>query len=87
MINLVAMLLFGAFAGWLTAQIMHIKTEFWGNLLLGTVGAMIGSAIMILIGGSGVHGFTIYSLLVSVGGGCFFTWIVRRVDHKGLKKR
>ncbi|HSX07082.1 MAG TPA: hypothetical protein VLG92_05175 [Candidatus Saccharimonadia bacterium] len=87
MVNLVAMLLFGAFAGWLTAQIMHIKTEFWGNALLGTVGAMIGSAVMILIGGSGVHGFTIYSLLVSTGGACLFTWFVRQITYKGTKRR
>lgn len=87
MVGIVAAILFGALAGWVTAQIMHIKTEFWGNALLGIIGAMIGSAIMVLIGGSAVHGFTIYSLLVSIGGACLFTWLVRRIDHKGTKKR
>jgi len=87
MVGIVAAILFGALAGWVTAQIMHIKTEFWGNTLLGTVGAIIGSTIMILIGGSGVHGFTIYSFLVSVGGACLFTWVVLQVSHKGTKKR
>jgi len=84
---LVAMVLFGALAGWVTAQVMHIKTEFWGNALIGIIGAMIGSTIMVLIGGSSVNGFNIYSLLVSVGGACFFTWIVRQVAHEGKKKR
>lgn len=87
MVGLVAAVLLGAFVGWITAQIMHIKTEFWGNALLGIIGAMIGSAIMVLIGGSGVNGFNIYSLLVSVGGACLFTWFVRTVDHKGTRKR
>jgi len=87
MVGIVAAVLFGALAGWVTAQIMHIKTEFWGNALLGIIGAMIGSVIMVLIGGSSVNGFNIYSLLVSVGGACLFTWFVRQMTYKGTKKR
>ena len=81
-IYLVAVVLFGAFAGWITSKMMHVKTEFWGNALIGTVGAFIGSVIMTLIGGAGFTGFNLYSLLVSIGGACLFTWLVRQLDDK-----
>jgi len=84
-VDFVATILFGALAGWLTARIMHVKTEFWGNLLLGIIGSVVGSALLRLIGGSGVNGFTIYSLLVSVVGACISVWVFRRIDTKGKK--
>ena len=87
LVNLVIVILFGAFAGWLTAQIMHIKTEFWGNALIGVAGAIVGSVVLRIIGGSGVTGVNVYSLLVSVGGACLFTWAVRQINSKGAKRR
>jgi len=87
LVNLVAMVLFGAFAGWLTAQIMHLKTDFWGNALIGIVGSLIGSVILRLLGGPGFTGFNMYSLLVSVGGASIFVLIARKIDSKGMKRR
>jgi uncharacterized membrane protein YeaQ/YmgE (transglycosylase-associated protein family) len=87
LIYLASVVLFGALAGWITAQIMHIRTEFWGNALIGIVGAFVGSVIMTLIGGSEVSGFNLYSLLVSIGGACLLTWTVRQIDGKKRKTR
>jgi uncharacterized membrane protein YeaQ/YmgE (transglycosylase-associated protein family) len=84
--NLVAWVLFGALAGWLTAHIMHLKTDFWSNILIGICGAILGGALVMLLGGDGLTGFNVYSLIVSVIGGCFFTWIVRKVGTKGVTK-
>jgi len=81
--ELVAWVLFGALAGWLTAKFMHLKTEFWGNTVLGIIGAIIGGAIVELLGGAGVTGFNIYSLLVAIFGSCVFTWVVRKLDKRG----
>jgi uncharacterized membrane protein YeaQ/YmgE (transglycosylase-associated protein family) len=83
--NLVAWILFGALSGWITARLMHLKTGFWANCFIGIIGAVLGGAIVTLIGGSGVTGFNIYSLLVSIGGACLFTWILRRTSVKGVK--
>jgi uncharacterized membrane protein YeaQ/YmgE (transglycosylase-associated protein family) len=84
---IIIFVLFGALAGWLTAQIMHLKTGFWGNALLGVIGSALGSIVLRVLGGPGFTGITIYSLFVSVGGACLFTWIVRQIDGKGMKKR
>jgi uncharacterized membrane protein YeaQ/YmgE (transglycosylase-associated protein family) len=83
LVEMVAWVLFGALAGWLTAKFMHLKTEFWGNTILGVIGAIIGGAIVELLGGAGITGFNVYSLVVAVIGGCLFTWIVRKLDKKG----
>lgn len=82
-VELVTWLVFGALAGWLTAKIMHLKTEFWGNVVLGIIGAIIGGAIVELLGGSGITGFNVYSLIVAIIGAAVFTWIVRRVNKRG----
>jgi uncharacterized membrane protein YeaQ/YmgE (transglycosylase-associated protein family) len=87
LVDLVAMVLFGAFAGWLTAQIMHLKTDFWGNALIGIAGSFIGSVVLRLLGGPGFTGFNMYSLLVAMGGACLFVLIVRKIDSKGTKRR
>ena len=81
--ELVAWVLFGALAGWLTAKFMHLKTEFWGNVVLGIIGAIIGGGLVELLGGAGVTGFNLSSLLISVIGACLFTWIVRKLDKRG----
>lgn len=83
LIELVSWVLFGALAGWLTAKVMHLKTEFWGNAIIGICGAIVGGAIVELLGGAGITGFNIYSLIVAVIGGCVFTFIVRKLDKKG----
>jgi uncharacterized membrane protein YeaQ/YmgE (transglycosylase-associated protein family) len=84
--NLVAWILFGALAGWITARLMHLRTGFWQNTAVGICGAILGGAIVTLIGGDGITGFNIYSLLVSIGGACLFTWILRRSGTKGVTK-
>jgi uncharacterized membrane protein YeaQ/YmgE (transglycosylase-associated protein family) len=85
--NLVAWILFGALAGWITARLMHLKTTFWQNTAVGIVGAILGGGVVTLIGGNGITGFNIYSLLVSIGGACLFTWILRRSGTKGVTKK
>lgn len=85
LIGLVAFVLFGALAGWLTARFMHLHTEFWGNVLIGICGAILGGAIVRLLGGPGFTGFNVYSLIVAVAGGCVFTWLVRKINHGKTK--
>jgi uncharacterized membrane protein YeaQ/YmgE (transglycosylase-associated protein family) len=67
-------------------QVHAYYYRFWQNTVLGIAGAILGGAIMTLIGGAGVTGFNVYSLLVSVAGACLFTWLVRKLDAKGVKK-
>jgi len=66
--GILAWIVFGAIAGWLA----HLLTGRGGglitNIVVGIVGAFIGGFLMSFIGGGGVGGFDLYSLLVAVGG-------------------
>lgn len=63
-------ILFGAIAGWL-ASVIAGRNERMGclaNIAVGIIGAFIGGAIFRALGGTGVTGFNLWSLLVAVIG-------------------
>ena len=67
----------GLVAGWATGKIM--RGSGYGALMdivIGIVGAMIGGFFMRMLGFSG-QGGVIYTILVAIGGACFFVWFFR----------
>ncbi len=70
MINIIAWIIFGALAGWIASLVMNTNEEQGGfaNIAIGILGALVGGFIVRLLGGSGMTGFNLYSLVVAVGG-------------------
>ncbi len=71
-------ILFGAIAGWL-ASILTGRNERMGclgNIAVGIVGALIGGAIVSAVGGAGVTGFNLWSLLVAVVGAVILLFVL-----------
>jgi uncharacterized membrane protein YeaQ/YmgE (transglycosylase-associated protein family) len=68
--GLIAWIILGALAGWIASIIMRTDAEQGAiaNIIVGIVGAVIGGFIMQMFGASGVNGFSLYSLLVAIGG-------------------
>jgi uncharacterized membrane protein YeaQ/YmgE (transglycosylase-associated protein family) len=68
--GLIAWIILGALAGWIASIIMRTDAEQGAiaNIIVGIVGAVIGGFIMQMFGASGVDGFSLYSLLVAIGG-------------------
>lgn len=63
-------IVFGAIAGWL-ANVLVGRRERSGclaNIAIGITGALIGGVIFRAIGGTGVTGFNLWSLVVAVAG-------------------
>lgn len=82
--GIIGWLIIGALAGWLASK-MTDNDEKMGaglNILVGIVGGFIGGLIMNLIGGYGVTGFNIWSLLVATGGAAILLLIVNAVRRK-----
>ena len=52
------------------------------NIVVGIVGGIIGGIVMNLLGGEGVTGFNVWSLLVAVAGSVILLWIVRAIKKK-----
>lgn len=68
--GIIAWIILGALAGWIASIIMKTNAEqgAFANIIVGIVGAVLGGFVMQLFGASGVNGFSLYSLLVAIGG-------------------
>jgi uncharacterized membrane protein YeaQ/YmgE (transglycosylase-associated protein family) len=66
----------GLIAGFIGSKIVNKKGEgFFLDIVLGMVGAIVGSMLFRFIGWSGVTGLNLYSILVSVVGAIAFLLI------------
>lgn len=79
--GLISWLIVGGLAGWLASKIMGTDRQMGiiANIVVGVVGALIGGFIVGFLGGSGVTGFNLWSILVSLLGSVVLLWVVRKV--------
>lgn len=68
--GIISWLIIGALSGWIASKITGNDKEMGAgkNIIVGIIGAFIGGFVMNLIGGTGVTGFNIWSLVVSIVG-------------------
>lgn len=82
--GILAWILFGALAGWIASMIM--KTDgsqgTMMDIIMGIVGAVAGGFLMGLFGQSGVTGFNLYSLGVSVVGAIVVIYVGRMMRNR-----
>ncbi len=76
--NLIFWVVLGALAGWIASMIMKRDSQMGAgaNIVVGIIGALIGGFIMNSLGGQGVTGFNIYSILVAIGGAVVLLFLV-----------
>lgn len=88
--SLLAWIVFGAIAGWIASSITRTNEGLIGNIIVGIIGAVLGGYLMEATGNSGVSGFNLYSLLVSIVGAVILLAIVgffrrgRATNTRGL---
>jgi uncharacterized membrane protein YeaQ/YmgE (transglycosylase-associated protein family) len=76
--NIIVWILLGALAGWIASMIMGRDASMGAgaNIVVGIIGAVIGGLIMNALGGPGVTGFNLYSILVAIGGAVVLLFLV-----------
>lgn len=82
--SIIGWIIIGALAGWI-ASMLTGNSEKMGagaNILVGIIGGFIGGAVMNLLGGAGITGFNIWSLVVAVIGSVILLWIVNAIKKK-----
>lgn len=79
--SIIAWIILGAIAGWIASIIMKTNAQqgVIGNIVVGIVGALIGGFLVQLLGGDGMTGFNLYSLLVAVGGAVLLLAVMRSI--------
>lgn len=78
--SIIVWIILGLIAGWIASKIMHGSgSGFVTNLVLGIVGAFVGGIVFRMIGGAGVTGLNIWSILVAVVGAVLVLWVYNAV--------
>ena len=79
--DLLLTLVFGALTGIIASRLMGTGHSLFMDILLGVVGAFVGSLIMNMFGQTGVTGFNFYSFVVSVLGAVIVIALSRMFSH------
>jgi uncharacterized membrane protein YeaQ/YmgE (transglycosylase-associated protein family) len=68
--SIIAWILLGGVAGWLASIFAGTDASqgLIANIIIGIVGAMVGGFLFNVLGGAGITGFNLYSLLVAIIG-------------------
>ena len=82
--GIIGWLIIGALAGWIASLITGKNSEMGAgaNIVVGIIGGFLGGFIMNLIGGYGVTGFNLWSLIVATGGAVILLWIINAVKRR-----
>jgi uncharacterized membrane protein YeaQ/YmgE (transglycosylase-associated protein family) len=77
--GILAWIILGGLAGWFASMIAGNNAEqgIVGNIIVGIIGAFIGGFIVSLLGGEGITGFNLWSLVVAVLGAVVLLLIMR----------
>lgn len=78
--SVIAWVILGLIAGWIASKIMQGSgSGLVMNLVLGIVGAFVGGFLFSLVGGAGITGFNIWSIIVATIGAIVVLWIYNAV--------
>lgn len=77
--SIIAFIVLGGIAGWIASLLMGTDASqgIFLNIVVGVIGAFIGGMVFNAFGSTGVTGFNVWSLVVSVVGAVVLLGIVR----------
>ena len=79
--GIILWIVFGALSGWFASLVVKTDSRQGTimDIFMGIIGAVVGGFLMGLVGQSGVTGFNLYSLAVSVVGAVVVILIARQL--------
>ena len=81
--GILAWIIFGALAGWIASMISGTNaSQGWlTNIVVGIFGALLGGFVFNILGGVGITGFNLWSLLVAIIGSVILLSIIKLFRH------
>ncbi len=82
--SLLGWIIIGGLAGWIASMITsnNARMGLLANIFVGIIGGFIGGFIVNLLGGRGITGFNLWSLIVAVLGSVVLLCIVNLFSKK-----
>jgi uncharacterized membrane protein YeaQ/YmgE (transglycosylase-associated protein family) len=82
--GIIGWIIIGALAGWIASIITGNNNRMGAgmNILVGVIGGLIGGMVMNLIGGYGITGFNLWSLVVATAGAVILLLIANAIKRK-----
>jgi len=79
-----AWIILGGFAGWIASILMgnNARMGLLANIVVGILGALAGNFLLPKFGIEGLTGFSLYSLLVAIGGAALILLILNLVSGR-----
>jgi len=81
--GLLGWIILGGLAGWIASGLMREPQGCLTNIIVGVIGGFLGGLVFNLIGGYGVTGFNLWSLVVAVIGAVILIAILRALRGPG----
>lgn len=82
--GILSWIIIGGLAGWIGSMITGNNEEmgFVKNVVVGIIGAFIGGLVFNMIGGYGITGFNLWSLVVAIIGSVILLGIINLMTRK-----
>ncbi len=81
--SVLAWIILGLIAGFIASKIVNSSGQgVLLDIVLGIVGAVVGGYIFTTIGATGVTGFNLYSIFVSIVGACAVLWLYHALSRR-----
>lgn len=79
--NIITWIILGALSGWIASLIAGTdeRQGIFGNIFVGIIGALVGGFFVSLLGGEGVSGLNLYSVVVAVVGAVVVLYLWKQV--------
>ena len=83
-VGIIGWVVLGGLAGWIASKFVGTDKNqgLVGNIIAGVLGGVLGGWVFSLLGGAGVTGFNIWSLIVAVVGAVIFLLIWKAISGK-----
>lgn len=84
--EIIGWIILGALAGWIASMLAGTNAEMgiFANIIVGIIGAFLGGFLFNALGGTGITGFNLWSLIVATVGAVLLLGILKMFTRRSV---